>query len=335
MRPQSGSQPNLHSIVELGPIAARVLARMGTGRVIAVFERCAYVDVGGELICIAAQAVGSGALNALVASADAFCALRASPHLDVECNGARLLIGSAFVDFATSRRWHPLPVPWPLDSLRLARGVAATRSAARGRVPDEGVGFLVAGSDSASAIAAAVRRAAARLRHWLLARDGAKSVPASLATLIGLGPGLTPSGDDFVGGALVALHTLGEHERAAALAAWLRPQIHRTHPISAAHLAAACEGLAGEALHACIDDIANARDPRAGLERIAAIGHTSGWDALAGVLVVADAIAQACEERVAGAAQRARSTCSANSAACALDGATMTPAPSSVRTCRE
>ena len=52
------------------------------------------------------------------------------------------------------------------------------------------------------------------------------------AALVGLGPGLTPAGDDLLAGMLVTLHAVGLDSTAASIAA--RVELHRTTPISAA-----------------------------------------------------------------------------------------------------
>jgi hypothetical protein len=129
------------------------------------------------------------------------------------------------------------------------------------------------------------------LEAWLATEGDDDASLSPLAALIGLGPGLTPSGDDFLVGAIVALHAYGHARRARRLAAKLRFE-GATHPISVAHWRAACEGLGSDALHACLHDMAEGRAARTSLERIATIGHTSGWDALAGATTVAGALSR-------------------------------------------
>ena len=99
--------------------------------------------------------------------------------------------------------------------------------------------------------------------------------------LIGLGPGLTPSGDDFVGGAMIALRAFGRHALADRIAGWALPLAReRTSRISRAHLECAAQGEGHEALH----DLLCSFDKKH-LERLARIGHSSGTDAAAGALL--------------------------------------------------
>jgi hypothetical protein len=115
-------------------------------------------------------------------------------------------------------------------------------------------------------------------------------VPVGAATLIGLGPGLTPSGDDLIGGAMCMLHATGRGEIAARLAAWVLPLAKsNTNRISAAHLECAAEGECGEAVNDAI--VALVAGGEVDLGRIDAIGHTSGWDALAGAALALGTLA--------------------------------------------
>jgi hypothetical protein len=61
---------------------------------------------------------------------------------------------------------------------------------------------------------------------------------------------------------------------------WLQPRLkERTSAISAAHLAAAAAGEAHEALHEALNGSLD-------FARLDAVGHCSGWDALAGAAAV-------------------------------------------------
>ena len=111
--------------------------------------------------------------------------------------------------------------------------------------------------------------------------------------LVGLGPGLTPSGDDFLGGLLFAAHSLKtaypqdfnwEEEPVTDLIDWASAQ---THPISQAILRDHASGHGPEPLHEVVTSLLNGQDlPRTmgGVKRLTGIGDTSGWDILAGTL---------------------------------------------------
>jgi len=122
---------------------------------------------------------------------------------------------------------------------------------------------------------ASIREPAERFLAWLQ-DEGRAPDP-----LIGMGPGLTPAGDDFVGGAMIALRAFGEADLAERIAAWALPLARtNTNRISRAHLECAAAGEGHEALH----DLLTFRNPDRDFARLARIGHTSGLDAAAGAL---------------------------------------------------
>jgi hypothetical protein len=274
----------------VGGLAADAIAGARDGCVRAVFERSAYVELGSQWLCVGGSGLGRGPLNALVGVNDALHGWLAAlqPGERVAGSWPRFKGGGVELDFASAVRWHPAKPALPIDRECLARGVVNVRSAARSRVPADGLGFLVGVVASSGPLACIGRDASRALRDWLA--NFRCPPPPSLGALIGLGPGLTPSGDDFLGGALVALHAFGKMDPAKALGDWLLPLCaNATHPVSVAHLAAAARGEGGEALHACLCALAEGRDANDALDAIAAVGHTSGWDALAGAMAVAAA----------------------------------------------
>ena len=156
--------------------------------------------------------------------------------------------------------WRPPVVPIPVSRERLCRNLDALLKEYARHVPPEGIGGLVfpgaarCGSMLASGLAARAKPAMDAMGAWLRtaldAHDAPPPIPGEAAALIGLGPGLTPSGDDFIGGLLFALRMLGENGAADAVARWALPLAkQRTHRISVAHLEAAVEGQGAAALH--------------------------------------------------------------------------------------
>jgi hypothetical protein len=81
-------------------------------------------------------------------------------------------------------------------------------------------------------------------RALLRALDGEGGLRDAVRALVGLGPGLTPAGDDVVAGVLVALVAAGDHDRAGAVLDAVRPCLHRTSVLSAALLEHAGAGRA-------------------------------------------------------------------------------------------
>jgi len=256
------SKRYLRFTAEVAGRAAREVLAAGAGEVCAVFRRSCYVRLNGKYACIGDAALGRGPLNALVA------AFEAPP------------MGAAVtVSLESASSWAAPPAQ------RAARpNLAALRSCLDGHVPDEGLGCVILGVHNALSVHA--QPALEAIDRWL----AGNALGTEIAQLIGLGPGLTPSGDDYLGGVLVALRWVGRGAQADSLWRWLEPRLAAgTSAISAAHLAAAAGGEAHEALHEVLRDMSawEAPDLLPALARLDSIGHTSGWDALAGIVAVA------------------------------------------------
>lgn len=105
------------------------------------------------------------------------------------------------------------------------------------------------------------------------------------ATLIGRGPGLTPSGDDVVAGALVAAYATSDPRlprwRAETLDA-LRTA--RTTAVSRALLHHACDGYATPELAEFVTAVCSGDGVARARARLLTVGHASGAALMAGVL---------------------------------------------------
>jgi len=113
--------------------------------------------------------------------------------------------------------------------------------------------------------------------------------PDQISNLIGTGGGLTPTGDDILVGALIALKHTGRITKFRALSDQIKKYAPGlTNHISYAHLLAACEGKAVSLLHELLESIST-NDTTQVLQALHALdcyGHSSGKDALRGLLAV-------------------------------------------------
>ena len=111
--------------------------------------------------------------------------------------------------------------------------------------------------------------------------------------LIGLGHGLTPSGDDFVGGLVFmyrqieAAYPTSGLWKGGDVPALLKSSKRMTSRISHTLLADLLEGQSHAPLHDLVNDLFSDRRPFAAeghVRSVSSIGHGSGWDMLTGML---------------------------------------------------
>lgn len=325
------------AIAVAGSAARAVLDKRERGRVLAVFRRSFYVAFGDDVVCLGSPQLGLGPLNLLCARRDdkAWGDEGIREGADVACTRTTLTVGRGLqFDFGTADVWYP-PRPVVASPAAIRIGLALVSHSVRERRPGALGACLAifphADSDGAwehdDALLRAALPAIRALRESLLTgSSGAASMP-SITALVGLGPGLTPSGDDFLGGLMIALHYFGRRDVARHVATAVLPAAAReTSLISAAYLRCAARGEGARVLFDALECIAagDGAALEARLDAIDAVGHTSGWDSLAGAALACDVLQES-----------ARSTSTATSAACAFEGATTTPASSSSLTCRE
>jgi hypothetical protein len=281
---------------------ARLLTRLetaahgmtGSGSVHSVFTHAVNLTTpGGLLVALASRAAGD-APRTLVLDLDDFTGtgLDAGQHVTFATGG--LLVdtpgGPVRVTTDGARRWDPAaPSLAHLDPGTL-RGAADTLDAynrAHG-APGGMLGAAPGAGLMESAVARALDAGRTALLTALRARDTAALTPGILA-LHGLGPGLTPAGDDFLTGlTLVAAlpgSTLGA--LVPAVRDVLAGHRGRTTDLAAATLAEAADGRARAELVDVLRHLADTPPPwdlNAPAQRVLAFGHTSGSDTLSGLV---------------------------------------------------
>jgi hypothetical protein len=117
-----------------------------------------------------------------------------------------------------------------------------------------------------------------------------ETLDRAVTGLLGLGPGLTPSGDDLLGGLLVALRAMPDaasHPIVELLAECVtRHATIKTTRISSTMLEQSARGNGSAAQHRLLRCLLGT-DSRSGITSAALeliqVGHTSGWDTLAGI----------------------------------------------------
>ena len=271
------------AIDRMGAAARRVLSDGMWGTVLAGFKRCFYVeDRIGRLVCVGDESIGAGPLNATLNHDEVFFIPAAGAPVWVD--GDVLYVdGWPAFSLTNTLVWYPKPAPTNWNVRALSKGLKIVADVSRFIMPDDGFGRLIAvGEDFDFPIGRLGKTPIEMLRGWIEGEP-----PAEACGLIGLGPGLTPSGDDFLGGYLLALRAIGRDSMADQLRDLIMPVAREnTGRISAAHLGCAAAGIGAEVLHKLICAIITGDRPAIGLglRNVGEIGHSSGWDATAGVV---------------------------------------------------
>ena len=184
-----------------------------------------------------------------------------------------------------ARPWSPAHVSTaPLTAEALKAALAALSGFTS---PTPSTPFGLASASMLATALDGLRTAATRLLHNTHEHGQSASVSTAATSLVGLGEGLTPSGDDILTGlALVAAHdafALGP--LVAPLRATIDAADERTTLLSAVTLRAAVSGRGRDRLHDLIAAVIRA--DRVGIAdaaiRTTEIGHSSGHDILTGI----------------------------------------------------
>jgi hypothetical protein len=277
------------SIVRAGVLAREFCRRRARAEVAAVFERSLYLHAGDMFVCLGEPSIGNGPLT-LIAD---FRTSRLQRGQPASISERGITIGdTARFSFDRCEPWQPLRWPLSLSPLQLIDVGRAIAGRIAVEAPVQGLGGLYCGSEAPLARIAGPR--IARFEAWLdnaLETDRASS--EAVQDLIGLGLGLTPSGDDFLVGTLALLDALAETKAHAAVASAIDASPRGlTSPLSGCLLRAAAAGHIGENLYCAIAALISG-DVDAAVAAIRNIGHSSGWDMLAGAATTLQVVATA------------------------------------------
>lgn len=255
------------------PAWERLQRAPGEARVLGRFQRVVDLQLGDDLVALATLDVGCGPFHLVL---DALPVTPLPERVALRMRPDVMHVGPWRIAFpAALPLWNPRPaweqlviIPARLAMLRDVVGKAAR-----------------AGNVSPLAQALHIKNLCglAALRK---VSPTPPTLDAAVVALAGWGPGLTPSGDDFLAGLMLALWAQqGEAARplCEGIVAVAAP---RTTRLSGAFLRAAAEGLADERWHALLHALAGDSDAAvaAAAQAVLAFGASSGLDMLVGFL---------------------------------------------------
>ncbi|MEW6697575.1 MAG: DUF2877 domain-containing protein [Bacillota bacterium] len=267
--------------------------------VVSVARRSLYCQAGTDLLCVGSEAIERGPINILL-NDDDWKMLRGSVTV-----GTRL-------KFKDNLACGPMDINWSKSIIFAAKCPEATGVTApqanlknlwnllylQGKGPvAETVGYLL-GRQGLTSSDPVMNKVKKKIVYSLkLLKKGWQrpycrpDLAEAVKNLLGLGPGLTPLGDDFLVGYLSGLTLVGDRNGVSqGLRSELRvliiDHLAQTNEISQAHLRWACAGYYTEPLILLLTGLAegNQRHLHPAIINLLQRGATSGTDTAAGLL---------------------------------------------------
>jgi hypothetical protein len=263
----------LRALTVAETVPARFLARVHS-----VFRQVSNLELeSGLLISVMDAALPSqpGAVRVVVSPEVDFSALLA-PGEPAACRASVLRVGAALhIDLRGADSWRARLPGFSWESVR-EQAWRAAWACWREAPPHAGSAVLARGLAAAQAA--------------LAARDAGALLGAA-ECLLGVGPGLTPSGDDALVGLLAALGCMAPADPSVdamrrTLAPWTRANADRTTAIARAYLLHGADGRFGAQWIALAEALASGDPVRAedATRDAMRLGATSGADGVQGML---------------------------------------------------
>jgi len=311
----AGQTMPLPELISIGEVVRSLSQHNARGAVIMRFNRCAYLQFHEQLVCVGLNELGSSSITCLFDST-----LRKLPRCLAVGSSAQFSTQSLLIDnryclglsdavcYASSLRTKSLrigPLTTQYELLakltKPAAGLAPLLHYYSTAAVHENLTSAIKANNTDSELLRFVMPAIVQLANQIrvnccsdIAGNTQARFDADLfIKLVGAGPGLTPSGDDFVCGVFAALHLCGLAKVANALWASIRPAANRsTTQVSIALLEQSARGEFGERLENIVRTYFDYSATTAEVfqRQINLIGETSGWDWLAGFVFCGDIV---------------------------------------------
>jgi len=284
-------------MVQARSIASPILAWLRDSkptRVLHVFkDACNLIAEDGEILSLVMPNIGNGPFNIIIEP------FEFSDHISAESavsfDNGQIRIGTLEIALTPSQVWEPR-FDWESfrgrqDSLSLSACVLGEALIEAAPV-DSFVQLIHSGESSVREIEAQIFLSAQEPARFLvqgLLHMDEELCRTSARKLAGLGIGLTPDGDDFMMGCILAMWACWAGEGVEQTASWISLEAGpRTTPLAAAWLQAASRGECSVRWHDLLQAILieNEETIRSAARAIIQQGHTSGASALAGFAAV-------------------------------------------------
>ncbi|VAW33729.1 hypothetical protein MNBD_CHLOROFLEXI01-1532 [hydrothermal vent metagenome] len=261
------------------PQVQRWLVKPSAVSILHIFDQAFnLIDSEGEIISLVQPKIGAGPFAIVLAEERPFSTI-ISPHNFVHKTANHLQIGGLHIDLGTAELWQPRP-NWPL--LREQQSLWLPLLPVLQTAVAQEQHRLTVGSPAH--FAEHFQQATIAMQQ-AIAQTNEDQLQAAVATLAGLGPGLTPAGDDFLLGVLLGLWATRPEAEVIGLAEIvLQTAVPRTTQLSAAWLTAAARGEAVLAWHHFVEALLARTAWELPVNAILDTGATSGVAALLGFM---------------------------------------------------
>ncbi len=248
------------------------------GEVVGIFRRAVNVLVEDGLVALVLPELGNGPFHIVV---NALPQLSPGQSIKYRWNGEQLIVGDwAFLITPTTQHWDPRP-QWELLEITPEKA---------GLLQDIVMQMYEKNPHDSTHSITDIQKilTASRLDNfWQCLRDGNYCGFIDAARgLVGLGPGLTPTGDDFLAGFMLSLWAL-HFPNTKKVCGWIVAAAQRrTTHISIAYLKAIAAGYADERWHQFLHAFNNYNKQLlfSAISHILDFGATSGSDMLFGFM---------------------------------------------------
>lgn len=249
--------------ISLAPAVNDWLMNTRQPRILHVFDEvCNLINEHREVLSVVTPQIGNGPFNLIIEEEICFTE-QISLQTSISVSSGQLAIGDLNIHTADAKLWNPRPDWELLHSKR--ENILSTLS----QLP--GIDFPFPHSQFSKPLTTSL---------------AAADVPSSLTfarKLAGLGIGLTPSGDDFITGAIYATWIVHPYQIASTLVKEIEETtMPLTTSLSGAYLDAAGKGEAGVLWHNFFDALLENENIHLPIAKLLSVGETSGADALAG-----------------------------------------------------
>lgn len=263
-------------------IGARALSVLGSAssiRVMGTSSHGVFLGVGSQVVFLSRERWRGPLTVNVEGRQEEWRALAQSQETALAAGGQVLMAGALQVSWWEAEVWSAPPRPTAPDASRMKENLQELL---------EGIPPLTLPSTLREEGTRPGRGGGGPVQAALRSGD-VGCLLSALLPMLGLGSGLTPTGDDVVGGVLLALVRWGDRLAPGIDIGQLRIVIPsqaaiRTTALSAALLSCAAEGEADERLVLALDALVCGGPDLAQRARdLATYGHSSGGDALAGM----------------------------------------------------